>query len=115
MNRLGSLERAGVTLGLHSDFNMAPIDPLYLAWIAANRITIAGHRKAAEERMSVAAALRAITIDAARVIGMEALVGSITPGKRADFTALAHDPADLGRERLREAGVIGVVFDGRVA
>jgi hypothetical protein len=24
-----------VPLGLHSDFNMAPVDPLYLAWIAA--------------------------------------------------------------------------------
>ncbi|OSZ70669.1 hypothetical protein CAP39_06810 [Sphingomonas sp. IBVSS1] len=115
MNRLGSLQRAGVTLGLHSDFNMAPIDPLYLAWIAANRITIAGNRKAADERLSIQAALRAITIDAARVIGMDAVVGSVTPGKRADFTALAHDPADLGRERLREVGVVGLIHEGRPA
>lgn len=61
MNRLGSLEAKGVPLGLHSDFNMAPIDPLYLAWIAANRITIEGHVKAPEERISLAKALRAIT------------------------------------------------------
>ena len=39
INRLGSLERKGVPLGLHSDFNMAPIDPLYLAWVAASRVT----------------------------------------------------------------------------
>lgn len=112
INRLGSLERLGVPLGLHSDFNMAPIDPLYLAWIAANRVTIGGKAKAPEERLSVGKALRAITIDAARVIGMDALVGSISAGKKADFTVLARDPGELGREGLRDAGVLGVVFEG---
>lgn len=113
MNRLGSLERYDVPLGLHSDFNMAPIDPLYLAWIAANRITIEGKTKAPEERLSIDKALRAITIDAARVIGMDAMVGSIAAGKKADFTVLANDPYELGRKRLREAKILGVVFEGR--
>ncbi len=113
MNRLGSLERLGVPLGLHSDFNMAPIDPLYLAWIAANRVTIGGKTKALEERISVDKALRAITIDAARVIGMDSMIGSITTGKKADFTVLASDPYELGRERLREAKVLGIVFEGQ--
>jgi predicted amidohydrolase YtcJ len=114
MNRLGSLERKGVTLGLHSDFNMAPIDPLYLAWIATNRETIGGHVRGRGERLSLHKALRAITIDAAKVIGMDGLVGSITPGKRADFTALSADPYRLGATRLREAQVLGVVFEGSV-
>jgi predicted amidohydrolase YtcJ len=113
INRLGSLERLGVPLGLHSDFNMAPIDPLYLAWIAANRVTIGGKAKAPAERISLGKALRAITIDAARVIGMDGLVGSIAAGKKADFTALADDPYALGRERLREAKILGVVFEGQ--
>lgn len=113
MNRLGSLERLGIPLGLHSDFNMAPIDPLYLAWIASNRITIGGKAKAPDERISVDKALRAITIDAARVIGMDSMIGSITAGKKADFTVLASDPYELGRERLREAKVLGIVFEGR--
>lgn len=113
INRLGTLGRLGVPLGLHSDFNMAPIDPLYLAWIAANRETIGGHVLAKEERLSVDKALRAITVDAARVIGMDGLVGSITAGKMADFTVLARDPFAMGREKLRAAGVRGVVFEGR--
>lgn len=113
MNRLGSLERLCIPLGLHSDFNMAPIDPLYLAWIAANRVTIGGKTKALEERISVDKALRAITIDAARVIGMDSMIGSITAGKKADFTVLASDPYELGRERLREAKVLGIVFEGQ--
>lgn len=113
MNRLGSLERLGVPLGLHSDFNMAPIDPLYLAWIAANRVTIGGHAKAPAERISIDKALRAITIDAARVIGMDAMIGSIAAGKKADFTILADDPYELGRERLREARIAGILFEGQ--
>lgn len=112
MNRLGSLERLGVPLGLHSDFNMAPIDPLYLAWIAANRVTIGGKSKAPDERISVDKALRAITIDAARVIGMDSMIGSISAGKKADFTVLSGDPYAYGRKRLREAKVQGVMFEG---
>lgn len=113
MNRLGSLERKGVPLGLHSDFNMAPIDPLYLAWIATNRITIGGHLKGPEERLSLDKAMRAITIEAAQLIGMDALVGSIASGKKADFAVLDKDPYQVGAVRLRDIKVQGVIFEGR--
>jgi len=112
MNRLGSLERKGVPLGLHSDFNMAPIDPLYLAWVAANRITLGGQVKAPAERLSLDKALRAITIEAAQVIGMDAEVGSIAAGKRADFAVLDSDPYEVGAAGLRDIRVHGVVFEG---
>ncbi|HEX4846903.1 MAG TPA: amidohydrolase family protein [Novosphingobium sp.] len=115
INRLGSLERKGVPLGLHSDFNMAPIDPLYLAWIAANRITIEGRTKAPDERLSLDKALRAITIEAAQVIGMDAMVGSLAPGKRADMAVLDRDPYAGGAAGLRDVRVLGVVFEGRPA
>ncbi|MFM5884082.1 MAG: amidohydrolase [Novosphingobium sp.] len=115
INRLGSLERKGVPLGLHSDFNMAPIDPLYLAWIAANRITLDGNVHAPAERLSLDKALRAITIEAAQVIGMDHMVGSIAAGKKADFTALNADPYAIGAARLREIAVLGVIFEGQVA
>lgn len=113
INRLGSLERKAVPLGLHSDFNMAPIDPLYLAWIAANRVTIEGHRKLPSEALSLDKALRAVTIEAARVIGMDGLVGSIAPGKKADFTVLDRDPYAVGKAALEKVGVAGVVFEGQ--
>jgi predicted amidohydrolase YtcJ len=113
MNRLGSLERKNVPLGLHSDFNMAPIDPLYLAWIAANRISIGGTVKAPNERLSLDKSLRAITIEAAQVIGMDALVGSIAAGKKADFTILNADPYALGAAKLRDVKVQGVIFEGQ--
>ena len=113
MNRLGSLEAKGVPLGLHSDFNMAPIDPLYLAWIAANRITLNGNVKAPAERLSLDKALRAITIEAAQVIGMDHMVGSIAAGKRADFAVLRDDPYQVGAAGLKDIRVDGVVYEGQ--
>ncbi|MEP2734663.1 MAG: amidohydrolase family protein [Erythrobacter sp.] len=113
MNRLGSLERKGVPLGLHSDFNMAPIDPLYLAWVASNRVTLEGNAKAPTERISLSKALRAITIEAAQVIGMDDQVGSIASGKKADFTVLDRDPRKGGAAKLQEVEVHGVVFEGK--
>ena len=112
INRLGSLEKLGVPLGLHSDFNMAPIDPFYLAWVAANRVTIGGKVQAPKERLSIDKALRAITIEAAQVIGMDGLVGSISVGKKADFAVLADDPYVLGKAKLRDVKIKGVIFEG---
>jgi len=112
MNRLGSLERKNVPLGLHSDFNMAPIDPLYLAWVASNRETLAGNVLAPDERVSLDKALRAITIEAAQVIGMDDTVGSIASGKKADFAVLDRDPRIGGAAALQEVEVRGVVFEG---
>lgn len=113
MNRLGSLEAKGVPIGLHSDFNMAPIDPLYLAWIACNRITVGGNLKAPAERLSLDGALRAITIDAAKVIGMDHMVGSVASGKRADFVVLDSDPYKSGAARLNQVKVKAVIFEGQ--
>lgn len=113
MSRLGSLERKGVPLGLHSDFNMAPIDPLYLAWVASNRITLDGNVKAPKERLSLDKALRAITVEAAQVIGLDAMVGSIATGKKADFTVLDRDPYVGGAAKLQEVKIHGVIFEGR--
>ena len=115
MVRLGSLERLGVPFALHSDAPMAPLDPLTLAWTAVNRTSINGNQNAPEERVSVEAALRAITIDAAWVMGWEDEIGSIRAGKRADFTVLEQDPFEVSPRALKDVPVWGVVFEGRVA
>lgn len=114
MNRLGSLERKGVALGLHSDFNMAPIDPFYLAWIAETREGLDGTSRAPEERLSREKALRAITIEAAKVIGLDGMAGSLAAGKKADFIALEHDPRDVEVAALKDMPIAATVFEGRL-
>ena len=111
--RMGSLERAGVRFAVHSDFTMAPARPLNNAWVAANRISESGDVMCRDERASLDAAIKAITSNAAFVLGMEDEIGSLRWGKQADFTILGADPYDVGPEDLRDIPIWGTVFEGR--
>ena len=114
MSRLGSCVSAGITTAIHSDFPMAPATPLRNAWIACSRENAAGNIAGSEEALSVADGLRAITIEAAQVIGMADEVGSIRAGKRADFTVIDRDPLTEGPTALRDANILATVFQGEV-
>jgi hypothetical protein len=102
ISRFGSLVGRGTPLALHSDCPMAPLEPLRLAWVAANRETLSGESIGTNECLTVEQALRAITIDAAWILRLENEVGSIRSGKKADFTVLDADP--FGRRRRRVEG-----------
>ena len=112
MSRLGSLERAGIRFAVHSDFTMAPAKPLNNAWVAANRLNESGEVMCPNERASLDAAIKAITCNAAYVLGLEDEIGSLRWGKRADFTILEDDPYDVGIEGLRDIPIWGTVFEG---
>lgn len=112
MARVKSCFDAGITTTFHSDFTMAPAEPLNSAWVAANRITCEGNVMGAEERLSSAQALAAITINAAWVLGRQNEIGSIRSGKRADFTILEEDPLAIDPTGLKDIGILGTVFEG---
>lgn len=114
MARVGTMAREGVPFALHSDCPMAPAQPLLLAWTAVNRLSAEGRVLAPEERLTVHQALRAITIDAAFMLGLEDDLGSVVAGKSADFTVLAEDPYRLTPGELKDIPVWGTLFEGRV-
>jgi len=114
MARIGSCFRAGVTTALHSDFTMAPAQPLNSMWVAVNRINAQGDVMGPEERLTPEQGLEAITLNAARVIGRDAEIGSIRAGKKADFTVLAEDPLAVDPRKIRDIEIRATVFDGRV-
>ena len=64
--------------------------------------------------MSLDLALRAITLEAAWSLGLEDEIGSIAPGKRADFTVLERDPYEVPIEELNRIPIWGTVFEGRL-
>jgi predicted amidohydrolase YtcJ len=113
MARLGTLAREGVVTALHTDYTMAPALPLTSAWVAVNRLSESGKVMAPEERLTLHQAMRAITIDAAYVLGLEHEIGSIRAGKKADFTVLEGDPYETPVADLRDIPVWGTVFEGR--
>ena len=104
---------SGVGIAIHSDAPVTPLGPLFTAWCAANRLTMTGRVLGAAQRITVEEALRAITLGAAHTLKLDAEIGSIEAGKRADFAVLGEDPASAPPESLRDVPVLGTVFGGR--
>lgn len=112
MDGCRTAERLGVHFAIHSDAPVTPLAPLFTAWCAVNRLTASGAVLGPNERISVDAALRAITLGAAYTLKMDHLVGSIEPGKFADFAVLESDPYEAAPEELRNVGVWGTITGG---
>ncbi len=109
---LASLSAAGVKVSLHSDAPLAPPLPLHAASVHLTRATREGGVLTPEERLTPQEALEAMTIDAAYALGLESEIGSIEPGKRADFTVLERSPLATAGERWGDIEVWGVVLGG---
>jgi hypothetical protein len=114
MVRAASVLKHRIPLSYHSDLPMGPSDPLYLAWCGVNRLTASGRPAGPEQCIGVEDALRAVTIEAAYSWRKENALGSITPGKTANFTVLKQDPFAVEPERLKDIPIWGTVFEGRV-
>ncbi|WP_096087382.1 amidohydrolase [Agaribacterium haliotis] len=103
-----------VPVSLHSDFGMAPAAPLSLAWAAATRTSLSGEKKVPPRALSVDEALRAVTVDAAYILGLEQDIGSIEAGKKADFVILDKSPYRAGAKALKDLRIVTTVFEGQV-
>ncbi len=114
MVRLGDVERAGISYSLHSDMPMAPGQPLFLMHCAVNRTTVSGRVAGPDQRISRLSALKAITLDAAYSLRLEDEVGSIVPGKLANFTILGESPLTVDPAKIKDIPVWGTVHEGRV-
>ena len=114
MVRMGDVERAGISYSFHSDMPMAPGQPLFLMWSGVNRVTNEGNVRGPDQRVSRLGALKAVTLDAAYSLQMEKDVGSIVPGKLANFTILADNPVTIDPMKIKDIAVWGTVQEGRV-
>lgn len=114
--RVGTLVREGVVTALHSDSPVASPMPLHEVWaVVTRRGLYSGDRRfAPAEAVSPEQALRMVTIDAAYTLGVEELVGSLEPGKFADFAVLGEDPLTVPRDRIKDVPVLATVLGGRV-
>jgi predicted amidohydrolase YtcJ len=90
---MGACVRAGIPFSLHTDAPVSPAGPLRLVQIAVTRrCEVDDSMIGADQAIPVDEALKAITIHAARQIGLEDTIGTLEPGKQADLTILATDP-----------------------
>jgi predicted amidohydrolase YtcJ len=67
------------------------------------------------QRITVDEALRVNTINGAFATREEAVKGSITPGKLADFVVLAEDPHTVDPGKIKDIHVVRTVVGGSTA
>jgi predicted amidohydrolase YtcJ len=104
--------KTGIVFSFHADQPMYPEDPISLMATAVTRKTRNGRTIGGQEAIRPMAAMKSMTIDAAWQIGMEDKLGSIEPGKYADFVILNQNPMVVPPERIRDIAVMGTYVHG---
>jgi len=106
----------GVLLALGSDFPVESVDPrlgLASAVTRADEHGLPAGGWYPEEKLTAYEALRGFTLDAAYAGFVEKEVGSLEPGKRADFVVLDKDPLAIDPAQLRALVVRATYVDGK--
>jgi len=104
---------AGIRVPGASDYSPGPFEPMMALQSLVTRTDYAGRVWGAEQRVSVDEALRIATIHGAYASYEEAVKGSITVGKYADFVILGQDPHAVEANRLKDIPIVRTVVGGR--
>jgi predicted amidohydrolase YtcJ len=67
----------------------------------------------ASQRVPREAMLYAYTINSARALGEQSMIGSLTPGKQADFALIDRDVLTVTAEEARDAKVLWTIIGGK--
>lgn len=124
-------------LPLGSDFPIEGVNPLLGFYAATSRLSVEGtsphgpngwwesclgfmrftHRRNRfpEQRLTRAQALKGMTLDAAYASFAENELGSLTPGKKADFVVFNKDIMTVPYNEILATKVLATVVDGQVA
>jgi len=112
-----SLRRAGARLAFGSDWTVAPLSPILGIYAATTRRTLDGMNPGGwvpEEKVTVAEAVRAYTVNGAFAEFAESFKGTIEPGKAADLVALDRNIFAVSPEEIGGARVEMTIFDGKI-
>ena len=97
----------------HTDFVVAPLDPMFMMWSAVNRISRAGAVIGVDQRITPLQALKAQTINVALQYGEQASKGSLELGKRADLVILDRNPLKVEPMAIKDVKVVETIKDGK--
>jgi len=115
--RIASMKSAverGIPYAIHNDPRVTPPNALHSMWVAVNRLTSSGKVLGPEQRITPKQALLAYTREAVIVLGIEDEVGSLEPGKYADFVVLSDDPLEVDPMAIKDIRIEATVMNGRI-
>ncbi len=105
-NRIAQILDAGLKIAGGSDSNVTPPNPLLGIHAAVNHPN-------PEQRISVEAALKMMTLDAAYGVTCDRQFGTIARGKHANFTILDRDLMAIPRDQIEKINVRATWYRGR--
>lgn len=114
------LAHDGVTISIAADVPSTPpsmVGPLYNMQVAMtitdpsdeNAVPFPASRK----RLTLDQALLAVTIDAAKFLRLEDVLGSLEEGKLADIVVLGQDLRDVPADQIKDVPVNATIVDGQ--
>jgi predicted amidohydrolase YtcJ len=103
----------GIRCANHTDFNVVPIDQMFVLWTAVNRVTREGALLGANERVTPMEGLKALTIHPAYWYREESRKGSLTVGKLADLVILDRNPLTVEPMTIKNIRVLETIKEGR--
>jgi predicted amidohydrolase YtcJ len=103
---------AGIPVAAGSDFSPGPFDPRMAIQGMVTRTGWDGKTWGANQRITVEEALHVNTLNGAYNSHEEAIKGSITPGKLADFVVLSDDPFTMDKEKIKDLQIVRTVVAG---
>ncbi len=110
-----SLLDAGVYACAGSDFSPGPFAALMGIQGMVTRKGWDGKTWGANQKISVSEAIAVNTYNGAWASGEEAIKGSITAGKLADYVVLANDPHTVDVEEIKDIQIVRTVVGGKTS
>src|SRR5579862_5959012 len=107
----------GVRLAFGTDWNVAPLNPMFGLYAAVTRATLDDKNPQGwfpEQKLTVAEAVEAYTMGSAYAEFQEKEKGSITAGKLADMVLLSDDIFSIAPAKIRDAKVLKTIVGGKV-
>jgi predicted amidohydrolase YtcJ len=115
LDRCASVEKSGLKWTMHSDAPVSQMGTLHKIRVAVARDLWKepGNVLAPQEKVSVEAAIRAVTINAAWQCHSEHEIGSLEKGKLADFVILESDPRKVKPTEISNIKVSETWMNGK--
>ncbi len=112
LNPIGSALKHNMSVTVHHDAPVHPVDQFTLIWAAVNRSSRSGKVWGEAQRISVMDALKASTINAAYQFHEEKSKGSIEVGKLADLIIIDQNPLSVSPAKLNTIKVLATFKEG---
>jgi hypothetical protein len=103
---------AGIAVAAGSDFSPGPFSPLMGIQGMVTRTGWNGETWGANQRVTVDEAIRINTLNGAYASHEEAIKGSISAGKLADYVVLAEDPHTVEQAKIKDIKIVRTVTGG---